>query len=273
LSRTRNRPTVFHREPTRAHPAWLLLPLAFLVVGLARGGTPLAILGVLVTGLATTLVTAGIVVIVRERRKTSRTQEEKPTRTDRAVAPVPDSDLSTVVTPVALSPMYPGALLSDLLVRLRNDYGTLANLHNVVLDFRMNGGLDRAPLDVPLLHFVLDRLVSNALRHAPGGSIVEIRAVPNRDARIARIAISDDGESSPADPSGPRRSETPRAQDSSIVRADSVAECRRRIEFAGGRLSFETRSPRGTRVLVELPIDASFLGARRVSAHDDSRSV
>lgn len=244
--------------------------MLLLVVALFKSGSPAVILGVLAAALGVSIAALSLRSLLRRRPDAAIAYPPPLSKASRARRTTADSSDSSAPRPISRAsgraPLAPGSSLGDVLIRLRADFAADATARHVAFDFRMHGGLEKAPLDVQVLHVVLGHLVENALHHAPGGSLIEIRATPARDGRIARISVSDDGEGVAAS-ARPRLFTAPLvaidATASGIVRARSLVACREMLERLGGSIDYEPRTPRGSRFVIAMPIDSSLLGARR----------
>lgn len=262
-----------HRRESRQWAALLTVPSVFLIAGLFKSNSPGAVIAILAVLLFLAIIVLSVRSVLRFRSNIetfSAPAVSRATQLRRAASESAGQDSSRVTRPISkassLSPLAPGSSLGDLLVRLRADFAADATARHVAFDFRMHGGLEQAPLDVLALQMVLGHLIENALHHAPGGSIIELRATPSSDGRIARLSVADDGNG--VSPSARASLFThPQlaidASASTVVRARSLVACREKLERLGGSIAYESRSPHGSRFVVELPIDASFLGIRR----------
>lgn len=265
-------PILLHRRSEAPRFGWLAIPAIFLVAALLKSGSPELLLKTLAAGLGMGIVALGFRSFVR-RKPADAVPYPPPLsgigRKRRAAPDAPAAETPparTISRSSVRAPLPPGASLGDLLVRLRADFASDATARHVAFDFRMHGGLEQAPLDIHALHVVLGHLVENALHHAPGGSLIEIRATPSRTGRSARISVSDDGEGIDESARGRLFTDPHVPHDataSTIVRARSLIACRERLERLGGAIAYEARTPRGSRFIVEMPIDSSFLGTRR----------
>jgi NtrC-family two-component system sensor histidine kinase KinB len=117
-------------------------------------------------------------------------------------------------------------------------------------------GTPRARFDPPRIEQVLTNLVGNALRYAPAGTAIEIRACgvrgPERD--YVEVSVSDAGPGVP-----PRERarifepyvqvEAPRAGGLGL----GLAICKRIVEAHGGAIQVEERSGGGSRFVFRLP--------------------
>ncbi len=82
--------------------------------------------------------------------------------------------------------------LADLISDTLESFSELANQRSVSLQGSLEPGSELVNMDVARIGRVLNNLVSNALRHTPGGGKVEVRAV--RQEHFVRVEVRDSGE-------------------------------------------------------------------------------
>jgi len=125
-----------------------------------------------------------------------------------------------------------------------------ANLVRVVVDpddLRVEGDADR-------LHQVVSNLLENAVRHSPTGGTVEVRAMNSRG-RVT-IEVLDEG---PGIPEGDAERVFTRFYRADAARRDDgggglgLAIARWVVDLHGGDIRAEARTPRGCRMIVDLP--------------------
>jgi signal transduction histidine kinase len=97
-------------------------------------------------------------------------------------------------------------------------------------------------------------LVDNAIRHSPAGGVVDIRATNGKGSVV--LEVLDEGPGIPAHEAARvferfYRADTARSDDGGAGLGLSIA--RWIVDLHGGLIRAEARSPRGCRMVVELP--------------------
>jgi len=129
--------------------------------------------------------------------------------------------------------------------------------HRLRVELALAAETPRARCDPPRVEQVLVNLIGNALKFAPGGSVVEVvsRAVEQGGRRFVEIAVLDAGPG--VDPRDRERIFDPYVQAGESRKAGGLglglAICRRIVEAHGGRIGVEPRPGGGSRFAFTLP--------------------
>lgn len=125
----------------------------------------------------------------------------------------------------------------------------------VRLSLHVDGPLPPAPIDANAVHQAVLNLVANAVEAAPDrtGSVTVRCALEARDGRFA-IEVDDDGPGVPRE-QRPRLFEPFASTKGQRGTGLGLAVARKLVERHGGRILHADRSPRGTRMRIELPAD------------------
>jgi signal transduction histidine kinase len=109
--------------------------------------------------------------------------------------------------------------------------------------------------DAAIVHRVLENLVSNAIKHAPAGSVIRISVAPRGAG--ARVAVADEGAGVP--PEARQRifekfgMIAARKQNRYHSAGVGLAFCKLAVEAHGGTIGVEPREPKGSIFWFELP--------------------
>ncbi|MDQ5822166.1 MAG: GAF domain-containing protein [Actinomycetota bacterium] len=128
---------------------------------------------------------------------------------------------------------------------------------NVELELSAPADLPRAAADPDKVLQVLTNLVDNAIKYSPDGGNVQLEFGPAGDRRV-RIAVRDEGLGIPV-PEQTRIFEKFYRLDPNLTRGVGgtglgLYICRELVRRMDGRIWVETRRPRGTTFVVELPV-------------------
>ncbi|MBC8069894.1 MAG: HAMP domain-containing protein, partial [Deltaproteobacteria bacterium] len=157
----------------------------------------------------------------------------------------------------------------ELLVELTVDgHRSDAERRGIGLETRVTPSLDDIPVDLPRIQLVLDNLVSNALGHAPEGSVVTISALPQPGS--VRFTVDDHGPGVAPEYLGrvfDRFFRNPSATNAGAGLGLSIA--REVVEAHGGEIGVVSPGPSGdgARFWFTVPLVATDVRARRLAEH------
>ncbi len=140
----------------------------------------------------------------------------------------------------------------ELLRRCMHRFVPMVEDAGLRMGLTLDGPLGRASLDVSAIERVLDNLVANAVRHTPGGGLIELRA--RRDGERLFLAVRDNGE-------GIARRDRARVFEPFVQvgkRAGGsglgLAMCRELVQQHGGDLRLASHPGHGSTFTVVLPV-------------------
>ena len=149
---------------------------------------------------------------------------------------------SSVLTPGPVAPVIASAVSS---VRM------LASSANVTVETHLAPDLPEVPMDRARLLQVFENLLSNAIQHAPAGSVVEVHAAPHAESDNIMVRVDDCG-------SGFRDEDLPRLFEPFFTRRRGgtglgLSLVQRIVDDHHGQIEVRNREGGGASVYVSLP--------------------
>ncbi|MCA1823728.1 MAG: HAMP domain-containing protein [Frankia sp.] len=192
--------------------------------------------------------------VTRPNAATLRSMLRQTQRLTRLVDQLLDlSRLESGAVPVERHAVPLSAFLRDVVADVAT--GPLAATGRPIPTVRVEPADLTVSADPERLHQVLSNLLDNALRHSPNGTPVEVTARESRDRVI--LEVSDDGPGIPA-AEAKRVFERFYRRDTGRAESDGgsglgLAIAQGIVELHGGDIRIAANTPRGCRVVVELP--------------------